>query len=174
MGFHICRRGFNMVIVVEPQSKPLVKVAFSWDTNQLTLWDTLLDYDRSSLAERLLAFGVVIGHEGAYICAELAPFERHPLVRRLLAAPQLFRSRRQRRVAFAGWWNRKEADFVSRCAHLIGKRRNQKYLLPTLTDLSGTPLPSVVKYTIDGGRLWKTVSSEDGRRRPLLDSSEYG
>ena len=67
-----------MVVVLETVARPMGSGRILSEWSQLPLWDSRLDYEHSSLALRLLAFGVVITCEGLYICSELAPLSNIP------------------------------------------------------------------------------------------------
>lgn len=159
------RRGWSMVVVLETVARPMVQVAFCRDGSQLPLWDSRLDYEHSSLALRLLAFGVVITCEGLYICSELAPFEQHPIVRRVLSEPELLKRRRRRAKLLEGWGKAAETATIDRAAHLIGNCPS--IFREKLSDILKQPLPTVSKYSLDGGRTWRWLAMESPR--PMLD-----
>ena len=121
----------------------------------------------SSLALRLLAFGVVITCEGLYICSELAPFEQHPIVRRVLSEPELLKRRRRRAKLLEGWGKATETATIGRAAHLIGKAYCPSIFREKLSDILKQPLPTVSKYSLDGGRTWRWLAMESPR--PMLD-----
>ncbi len=157
-----------MVVVLETGAQPMVQVAFCRDEHQLQLWDSRLDYDRSSLALRLLAFGVVITCEGLYVCSELAPFERHPVVHRILSEPVLLRRRRRRNKTLEVWGEEPEAATIGRVAGLIGRGYCPSIYREKLTGILDQTLPTVSKYSLDGGRSWHWLGMEPSER-PMLD-----
>ena len=158
-----------MVVVLESLARPMVEVAFCRDEHQLQLWDSRLDYERSALALRLLAFGVVIACEGLYICAEIAPFERHPIVNGLLSEPALLKRKRRRNRWLQGWGEKRESATIGQVAGLMGRAYSPSIFREKLMAILGHPLPSVSKYSVDGGRTWHWLTKEMPERPILSD-----
>ena len=154
-----------MVIQLEAFPRPLVQFTLCQDTAQLPLWNAKLDYRESSVPDRLLAYGVAIAEEGAYICGELGPFEPHPLVRQLITSWDLFRSRRTRRRILRWWPDRAEADRIERSICVLHRRHGQRKLRSALSKIWGVRLPAITMYSIDGERTWKTVDPEGEKWR---------
>ena len=151
-----------MVIQLEVIVRPLVQFALCRDSAQLPLWDTKLDYQRSALPDRLLAYGVAISEEGPYICAEISPFEPHPLVSQLLASWALVRSSRKRRLILEAWPHTVEADRIERSICLLRRRRRQNRLRESLSEIWTVDLPVVTMVSINGERTWKQVDRTGG------------
>ncbi len=147
-----------MEIRLEGVVRPLIQFALCRDSAQLPLWDTKLDYRWSPIPDRLLAYGVAISEEGRYICAEICPFESHPLIRQLLMSWNLVRSRRKRRRRLEGWTDREEADRIDRSLCLLSKRLSQSRLRDALSEIWSATLPVITMYSIDGERTWKPVA----------------
>jgi hypothetical protein len=150
-----------MVIQLDTLARPLVQFPLCRDRAQYPLWDTKLDYRKSAIPDRLLAYGVAIAQEGDYICAELSPFEPHPLLRKLLRLWKLFRSRRRRQRVFQWWPDREEASRIEKSVRLLSRRVGQEKLRKMLADIWDTNLPSVIMYSIDGERSWKPIETRD-------------
>jgi hypothetical protein len=150
-----------MVIQLDTLARPLVQFALCRDRAQYPLWDTKLDYRESAIPHRLLAYGVAIAQEGGYICAELSPFEPHPLLRKVLRSWKLLRSRRPRQRVFQWWPDRDEASRIERSVHLLSRRVGQEKLRKILADIWDTTLPSVIMYSIDGEWSWKPIETQD-------------
>ena len=146
-----------MVIQLEVVVRPRVQFALCRDSAQLPLWDTKMNYVRSTLPDRILAYGVVISEEGPYICAEISPFEPHPLVSQMLASWDLVRSRRRRRLILDAWPHTVEADRIERSVCLLRKRLSQKKLRESLSEIWTVDLPVVTMVSIDGERTWKQI-----------------
>jgi len=53
-----------MVIQLDTLARPLVQFPLCRDRAQYPLWDTKLDYRKSAIPDRLLAYGVAIAQEG--------------------------------------------------------------------------------------------------------------
>ena len=151
-----------MVIQLEVVVRPRVQFALCRDIAQLPLWDTKMDYVRSTLPDRILAYGVVISEEGPYICAEISPFEPHPLVSQILASWDLVRSRRRRRLILDAWPHTVEADRIERSVCLLRKRLSQKKLRESLSEIWTVDLPVVTMVSIDGERTWKQIDRTGG------------
>lgn len=111
---------------------------------------------------------MVITCEGLYICSELAPFERHPILHRVLSEPKLLKRRRRRAKLLRGWGVRAETALIDRAATLIGKTYCPSVFREKLADVTREPLPTVSKYSLDGGRTWHGLAMENPER-PMLD-----
>lgn len=131
-----------MVVVLRSAARPLVEVAFSRAGCQLPLWASRLDYKRSALSLRLLGFGVVVACEGLYICSELAPFERNPILQRILSEPTMLRRRRRRKKILAAWGDTSETVAIDRAVALIGKGYLPRCIVKSSSRFSSRLCPS--------------------------------
>lgn len=150
-----------MVIQLNAAPRPLVQFTLCQDAAQMPFWDTKLDYRSAPTALRLLAYGVAISEEGSYLCSEIAPFERHPLIKQIITAWDLFRSRRTRKRILRWWPDQMEADKIEQSIRLMQRRVGQGKLRRELSSIWKQELPAVTMYSIDGERTWKDVAPEN-------------
>lgn len=146
-----------MVIQLESKVQPLVQFTLCRDGARLPMWDARLDYARSTIPERLLAYGVAVSEEGAFVCAEICPFEPHPLLRQILRSWARIRSNRRRRRIMQWWPEQDEAERIEQSVRLIKRRVGQARLRRELEEIWSVDLPAVTMYTVDGARSWKAV-----------------
>jgi len=159
-------------IRLEPETRPMVQVVFTRRAQQLDLWDTFLNIEKSTLAQRIYAYGVILQAEGPYVCQELGAFEPHPVLRAILNRRILSRRKRERDIILSLWPDEDEADVIDEGTRAIGSCRSRDGLRQCLEEISGQSLPDVARYSLNAGRTWHEVDAGAHDSRSAFHASD--